>query len=343
MTDLVAEFCAWHHEYNSISKDRRSAQLRVLNALQASLGDRAISSLTADDFRSFLLACDVAPATVLKHIKMSRPFFRWMWERKHITGDQLMMLRGVQAPRGAGWAPPKPYSRGEIGQFWRDFELAYPWTRDEDPYDRTPKRGEYWVQRWQASPDPWEWKHVRPYARRLQAEAIVSLALFGGLRRVEIFRLELEDMHYENAYVRVFGARKNPGVEALERAVPMVTPLRVALSNWVEFRAQVLAPPHDRPWLSLWRAQYLEPMRASTLAHMLDKIGPGYELHRMRHTFATQRLHAGKGMPVETLQKIMGHANIAMTLRYTKIGVEDVLRVADQTNDDFAAALARGA
>ncbi|WP_044017686.1 tyrosine-type recombinase/integrase [Hymenobacter sp. APR13] len=50
---------------------------------------------------------------------------------------------------------------------------------------------------------------------------------------------------------------------------------------------------------------------------------PKYELitmHTARHTFATQSLL--RGMPVEVLQKILGHANIKTTLIYAKI-VED--------------------
>ncbi|UYZ60189.1 site-specific integrase [Hymenobacter latericus] len=43
-------------------------------------------------------------------------------------------------------------------------------------------------------------------------------------------------------------------------------------------------------------------------------------MHTARHTFATQSLL--RGMPVEVLQKIMGHANIKTTLVYAKI-VED--------------------
>ena len=50
---------------------------------------------------------------------------------------------------------------------------------------------------------------------------------------------------------------------------------------------------------------------------------PKYELvtmHTARHTFATQSLL--RGMPVEVLQKVLGHKKIQTTLIYAKI-VED--------------------
>lgn len=57
---------------------------------------------------------------------------------------------------------------------------------------------------------------------------------------------------------------------------------------------------------------------------VLKKSVPKYELlttHTARHTFATQSLL--RGMPVEVLQKVMGHAKIQTTLLYAKV-VEDL-------------------
>ncbi|GAA3967231.1 tyrosine-type recombinase/integrase [Hymenobacter antarcticus] len=57
---------------------------------------------------------------------------------------------------------------------------------------------------------------------------------------------------------------------------------------------------------------------------VVKKSVPKYELltsHTARHTFATQSLL--RGMPVEVLQKVMGHANIQTTLLYAKV-VEDL-------------------
>ena len=47
--------------------------------------------------------------------------------------------------------------------------------------------------------------------------------------------------------------------------------------------------------------------------------------HALRHTFATRCFE--KGMGVETVQKIMGHASINMTMSYTHV-LEDVLKQA---------------
>ena len=57
---------------------------------------------------------------------------------------------------------------------------------------------------------------------------------------------------------------------------------------------------------------------------VLKRAVPKWELvtmHTARHTFATQSLM--RGMPIEILQKVLGHANIKTTLIYAKV-VEDL-------------------
>ncbi|RTQ52287.1 hypothetical protein EJV47_04495 [Hymenobacter gummosus] len=67
----------------------------------------------------------------------------------------------------------------------------------------------------------------------------------------------------------------------------------------------------------------LEASAGGGALEMVKTSAPKYELltmHTARHTFATQSLL--RGMPVEVLQKILGHSNIKTTLIYAKI-VED--------------------
>jgi len=54
--------------------------------------------------------------------------------------------------------------------------------------------------------------------------------------------------------------------------------------------------------------------------------------HALRHTFATRCFE--KGMSVETVQKIMGHANINMTMSYTHV-LDDVLKQAASNVGNF--------
>jgi Phage integrase family len=46
--------------------------------------------------------------------------------------------------------------------------------------------------------------------------------------------------------------------------------------------------------------------------------------HRLRHTWATELLNCGIGLPV--LMKLMGHKSIQMTLRYLRVAQPDLQR-----------------
>lgn len=343
--DLIEKFCDHHHAYNGISPARRVAQRRVLRELEESAGV-PWAELTAEKLRVHLAELvdrPLAPTTIGQRLTMIRPFVEWLWRERVIDGDALMELRTVPAPRGATTnGKPRPYSRKELAAFWRELEVAYPPYRPI--YGDTPprpgesiERAERYLKRWRDGNS--NWNRVQAYFEWAQIEAIVALALYGGLRREEIFLLDVEAMHHENAYVAVTSARKNPDAEARNRAVPwMGTSMRPAVERWLTLRDE-LAPPHDRPWLSLFRQHRLTPMRFRKFEMLLHDVGRGWEFHRMRHTFGTEALRAG--MELERLSKIMGHSRIQQTLHYAELVETDVVRSATRVGPSFERAVGR--
>jgi integrase len=98
--------------------------------------------------------------------------------------------------------------------------------------------------------------------------------------------------------------------------------------------------PGDFPWLSLHGERYARTaIRWTKFGGLLLPLG--IELHRLRHTFATERLRAG--MPLENLQKLLGHSTITQTLAYADITHEDVLASAARTEGVFERGLRREA
>jgi site-specific recombinase XerD len=66
----------------------------------------------------------------------------------------------------------------------------------------------------------------------------------------------------------------------------------------------------------------LFPMSHSTLSdafkEALERGGiEDFRVHDLRHSFASHLLMAGSDLP--TVSRLMGHANIAMTMRYTHL------------------------
>lgn len=337
--DVIDEFAASYFEYNGISPERRVEQVKVLRAFASSVAPRDVKDATAVDLARFCeqLLTERAPSTVRKQLNMIRPFFKWMWGRKYIDAERLMEVREVRPPRGAGKPRPKPYTRVEIDGLWAQMDEWYPWCdrprKGEDPADSAL----YYLARWQRGSSPWV--RVQAYAKRMQLEAIVSLALDGGLRLSECYHVSLDDVDPLNDYVVVHGARKNRAGESRTRAVPWTTPqMRTAVERWLELR-KIIEPDHDQVWLSLHHAHFRKPMRYRRFEVLMTELG--FEFHRLRHTCATELLRAG--MKLEKVQRVLGHARIEQTLAYAQLLEGDIVKEAAKVEADFSRALRRAA
>lgn len=327
--DLIGRFCAEHHTLNGISPGRAREQRNLLLQFAQQL-DKPLLETDAGDVRGFmahLLDNGFKPSTVAKKLNLVRPFFKWAWREQLIDSDRMMRMDDIDPPRGHRNSRPRPYSRADLQRFWIELDRQY------QPLPNTAP-----LTRWKQGNG--RWSKVRPHAMRLQVEAIASLALYGGLRRDEIYRLELEEMHPDNDVV-VARTRKNREAEWEARSVPMFGPMRDAIAAWFDLRAQ-LKPTGDHPWLVLWEASPFTPggaMSHKSFEGQLAKIGRGWEYHRMRHTCATELLRAE--MPLEKVQKILGHRDIHDTLVYTLLLKGDILAAAARAEKRYVAALAR--
>lgn len=324
MSDLIERFGAETFDYNDISPSRRRQQPIALHGFADWLTSEHGLDLAAAGgghlagYLGTRVADGLAPATVRKELNMIRPFYGWLWRQHLITAEQLMEFRDVKPPRGSANGAPRPYTPKQQQMFWRALEKAYPWA----PGGGDLERGEYFMRRWRNERSAWT--RVQPWFRRAQMEAIVGLALYGGIRKDEIFRLKLEDMHPENAYIVVWSARKNAEGTHTWRAVPWLVPeMRERVATWLALREEI-EPAHDRPWLTLRPSNHaLNPMQFRAFGQLMCDLKPGFEFHRLRHTAATEMLRSG--MSIEIVQKILGHSNIAQTLRYAKLVENDVL------------------
>lgn len=329
MPDLIEQFAASYHAYHRISPDRRQVQLRLLRAFEDSV-DGAITDADGPDLQSFLgslIDAGRAPGTVGKARGALLPFFTWLWQQRKIDADQLMRLRDVPAPRGHNNGKPRPYTRREIAKFWQQFDVAYP------PQTNIENRLTMWGK------GRIRFGRVKPIFDRAQTEAIACLAVYGGIRRNEIFDLTVERLEPRADYISVLGAAKNRDARRDERAVPWLTPhLHTSVERWLVLRS-LFDADHETAWLSLHYKHAPKPLRHQKFKLLLTHLGTGWEFHRMRHTAATEMLRAG--MPLEQVSRILGHAKLEQTMRYAYVANADLVLGAHAVEKQLAKALGR--
>jgi integrase len=340
----VERFARDYFVIAGLTPARQRLVTRLIGELEAHAG-RPAHDCDAEHFRAFLaeqLDNGLHVNTVRKNAGALRPFFKWAWREGLIDGDRYMRLSDVENPRGStGHSTPRPYKRKDLERFWRELD------------ERWPLDGEAkWTRRWLAGRSPY--RRVWPIATHLQLQAIVRLALDCGMRRTEILTAQLDDLHPDNAYVVVRGAAKGAGSrEPRIREVPYTTAGREAVARWLAMRAHVMGSfdtEHDSPWLALHPAASPNnplypsspgaPITRRAFGDLLGTVG-GWELHRFRHTCATERLRAG--MELEQLQRFLGHSRIQQTLAYAEIVRDDVQRAALRTEPEFERAVGRAA
>lgn len=319
---FAAEYLALHQ----ISEVRRRRALKLFVEVERWLG-RELHTIQPEDLNGWMamkIGENYDANTVRFWLNMLRPYLRWAWKNRLIDADQWLRLAEVGPPRGAtGNSTPKPYKRVEIQRFWVDLDAAFP-RLENDYYLRRYVKGTC------------NYRRIRQHLRHSQTQAIVSLALVEGLRRKEIFALSLDDLHPDNAYLLVDGKRTDHRTKT--REVPYAESAREPVGEWLRLR-KLLKPRHKQPWLALQAPKPQRPMAAKPFGELLLKVGPGYELHRFRHTYATERLRAN--MPIEQLQRLLGHASLQQTLAYAELAREDLAGAMERSDAQFMQAVGR--
>jgi site-specific recombinase XerD len=336
MPSSVAQFAHEHFTLNSISEPRRLLVLLCLRQLQEHAG-MAPEQVTDRELRAWLaslLAQGFAPSTVYKQMWAVRPFFRWAWESARIIdGEQYMRIRAVKAPRGSHQSLPRPYTRKQIALMWAQLDAKYP----RLPAPRvSPATG--WIDgrvdligRWRRGITPY--RVVKRHFMRVQLEAIIELALVCGLRHHEIYSLTVDDVHFDNKYILVHGKRTDQN-ERL-RDVPYPSSTRAVMREWLTIRA-LLDATTSRVWLSVTGPVPNAEMIPQRMNGILHCFGP-WDLHRLRHTCATERLRAG--MKLEQLSRFLGHSRITQTLGYAQLVRSDVHEDAERIDAQFQRAI----
>jgi len=128
-----------------------------------------------------------------------------------------------------------------------------------------------------------------------------------GLRVSEVVRLQVRHIDGERHLLRV-----EQGKGAKDRVVIVSEALLAELRRY--WRVHHPAPwlfPGRRPDVALSISSAQRVYQRAKARAGVEKLGG---IHSLRHAYATHQLEAG--LPVHTLQRLLGHHNLRSTLRY---------------------------
>ncbi len=142
-----------------------------------------------------------------------------------------------------------------------------------------------------------------------------------GLRVSELVGLPLSAIGDGNQFLMV------EGKGGRERMVPLTEPAQEALSNYLAVRPQFISPEskmRQEKWLFPSRTSDSGHLTRQRFAQLLKDLARAAEIepgkvspHILRHAFATHLL--SHGADLRSVQKMLGHADIATTQIYTHI------------------------
>ena len=167
-------------------------------------------------------------------------------------------------------------------------------------------------------------------AERARLVLLLELLYGAGLRVSELVSLPL------SALLRQAKVLVLRGKGGKERMVPLGEPVRVALAAYLEHRAFFLSKDRPSTWLfpSRGRKGHLTRQR---LAQLLKGLAPAAGIdpaklspHVLRHAFATHLLDHGADL--RSVQKMLGHADIATTQIYTHVSSERLTRLVETSH-----------
>ncbi len=156
--------------------------------------------------------------------------------------------------------------------------------------------------------------------RRYRDLAIVYLMLLCGLRSAEVLYLRLGDVLVEDGQLRVRGKGNR------ERVLPLPQILARTIADYVRWERPA-GSASARLFVILQGPRRGRPMTLVGLRSLFrhrrrDRAVARANPHRFRHTFGADMARSGVRLPV--LQRMMGHADDATTLRYIQLSMADI-------------------
>ena len=209
-------------------------------------------------------------------------------------------------------------SKVTIDNLRRIFSSFFSWLEDEDYIAKSPVRRIHKVRTDTLVKEVLSDENIetlRDSCNELRDLAMIDLLLSTGVRVGELVKMNRADIDFQERQCKVFGKGNK------EREVYFNARTKIHLQRYLESRTDdnpalfvTLLKPHTRLTISGVEVR----LRKMGKNVHIDKVHP----HKFRRTLATMAID--RGMPIEQVQKLLGHVRIDTTLHYAMVNQQNV-------------------
>ena len=212
----------------------------------------------------------------------------------------------------------KQSSRVTIDNIRRILSSFFSWLEDEDYIIKSPVRRIHKVKTASSIKETYsdeDLEKMRDNCKKLRDLAMIDILASTGMRVGEMILLNRDDLNFSERECVVFGKGDK------ERIVYFDARAKLHLQEYLDSRTD------DNPALFVTLRAPHERIQIGGIEHRLREIGkrlniPKVHPHKFRRTLATKAID--KGMPIEQLQRLLGHQRIDTTLQYAMVKQSNV-------------------
>lgn len=204
-------------------------------------------------------------------------------------------------------------SKSNIDNIRRILSSFFAWLEDENYILKSPVRRIHKIKSNQPVKETYTDESLE--IMRDQCGCLRDLLSSTGMRVGELVRLNRSDIDFENRECVVFGKGSK------ERPVYFDARTKIHLKNYLDSRTD------KNPALFVSLIQPFKRLEISGVEIRLRNLGRKLGItkvhpHKFRRTLATRAID--KGMPIEQVQRLLGHAKIDTTMQYAMVNQNNV-------------------
>lgn len=300
-------------EYLSVAQMKKLQEVMLKNLNEESLEKKQISN---EEYLSMFVAAKNIEGCSKRTLSYYESTIETMLDeikipaRKVTTEDMRQYLADYQKRNDC--------SKVTVDNIRRNISSFFSWLEEENYILKSPMRRIHKIKTNQQVKEvisDEDIEKLRDHCRCKRDLAMIDLLYSTGIRVGELVNLNISDVDFEARECVVFGKGGK------ERRVYFDAKSKLHLQKYIESRTDEnealfvsLDAPHNRLKISGVEIR----IRMLGRSVNLSKIHP----HKFRRTMATRAID--KGMPIEQVQKILGHSQIDTTMQYAMVNQSNV-------------------